>query len=91
MKKLGKDELFVKRVYDLVSELKLPIIDERVYDKSKLSSKKALAYVNFEFDEDESIIRGFLGLAEYFHTIIIKDDDEFYIPHDGMLFHLESS
>lgn len=87
---MGKNELFVKRVYEIVNELKIPLVDERVYDKADVMGKNALARVTFKFEEDESVIRGFLGLAEYFHTIIVKDDDEFYIPHSSILFKLES-
>ncbi|HUW89956.1 MAG TPA: hypothetical protein VMV43_05495 [Candidatus Nanopelagicaceae bacterium] len=45
----------------------------------------------FKFEEDESVIRGFLGLAEYFHTVVIKVKDQFYIPHATILFQLLSS
>ncbi|MFW9945577.1 MAG: hypothetical protein ACFFDX_01995 [Candidatus Odinarchaeota archaeon] len=45
----------------------------------------------FKFEEDESVIRGFLGLAEYFHTVVIKKGDQFYIPHASILFQLVSS
>jgi hypothetical protein len=87
---MAKNELFVKRVYEIVNELKIPLVDERVYEKADLMGKNALARVTFKFEEDESVIRGFLGLAEYFHTIIVKDDDEFYIPHSSILFKLLS-
>jgi len=87
---MGKNELFIKRVYEIINELKLPIIDERVYDKSKFSSKNALSTVLFRFEEDESIIRGFLGLAEYFHSIVIKEKDTFYITGGNTLYVLES-
>jgi hypothetical protein len=62
-----------------------------VYDKVNISTGSAVANVIFEFEEDESVIRGFLGLAEYFHTVVIKRKDEFYIPHSTLLFKLESS
>ncbi|MGM0469392.1 MAG: hypothetical protein ACQERB_11385 [Promethearchaeati archaeon] len=88
---MGKDELFVKRVFEIINELKIPLIDERVYDDVKISSKNGIVHVTFEFEEDESVIRGFLGLAEYFHTVIIKREDEFYIPHDNMLFILRNA
>lgn len=45
----------------------------------------------FKFEEDESVIRGFLGLAEYFHTVVIKRKDEFFIPHASILFRLISA
>jgi hypothetical protein len=89
--KIPKRELFIKRVYEIVNELKIPLIDERVYDKVNFSTSSAIAAVIFRFEEDESVIRGFLGLAEYFHTVVIKKKDEFYIPHSSILFKLESA
>ncbi|GAH85845.1 unnamed protein product [marine sediment metagenome] len=77
---MPKRELFIKRVYEIVNELKIPLIDERVYDKVTFSGAAAIAKVVFKFEEDESVIRGFLGLAEYFHTVVIKTKDQFYIP-----------
>ena len=98
---MPKRELFIigltsrqvceKRVYEIVNELKIPLIDERVYDKVSFSTGSAIASVIFRFEEDESVIRGFLGLAEYFHTVVIKKKDEFYIPHASILFKLESA
>jgi len=88
---LPKRELFIKRVYEIVNELKIPLIDERVYDKATFSTGAAIARVVFKFEEDESVIRGFLGLAEYFHTVVIKVKDQFYIPHASILFNLVSS
>jgi hypothetical protein len=88
---MPKRELFIKRVYEIVNELKIPLIDERVYDSVKFSTSSAVAAVVFKFEEDESVIRGFLGLAEYFHTVVIKKKDEFYIPHASILFRLESA
>lgn len=86
---MNKNENFIKRVYEIISEVRLPLIDERVKDNVKFKSNNAISIVKFVFDEDESIIRGFLGLAEYFHTVIIKSKDKFYIPHDYKLFILE--
>ena len=88
---MPKRELFIKRVYEIVNELKIPLIDERVYDKATFSTSAAIARVVFKFEEDESVIRGFLGLAEYFHTVVIKRKDEFFIPHGALLFRLISS
>ncbi len=110
-KKIPKRELFIirwasrlpcgKRVYEIVNELKIPLIDERVYEKATFSTSAAIARVVFKFEEDESVIRGFLGLAEYFHTVdelevsstswVIKVKDQFYIPHASILFQLLSS
>ena len=80
-----------KRVYEIVNELKIPLIDERVYEKVSFNAGSAIANVIFKFEEDESVIRGFLGLAEYFHTVVVKAKDNFYIPHSGLLFRLISS
>ncbi|TFF83763.1 MAG: hypothetical protein EU552_02680 [Promethearchaeota archaeon] len=88
---IPKRELFIKRVYEIVNELKIPLIDERVYDKVGFSTSSAIAKVTFKFEEDESVIRGFLGLAEYFHTVVIKKGDQFFIPHASILFQLVSS
>jgi hypothetical protein len=89
--RIPKRELFIKRVYEIVNELKIPLIDERVYDKVSFGTSAAIAKVVFKFEEDESVIRGFLGLAEYFHTVVIKAKDSFYIPHASILFQLISS
>jgi len=88
---LAKKELFIKRVYELVNELKIPLIDERVYEKVAFNAGSSIANIVFKFEEDESVIRGFLGLAEYFHTVVIKRKDEFFIPHASLLFRLLSS
>jgi len=88
---MAKKELFIKRVYEIVNELKIPLIDERVYEKVNFNPGAGIVNVIFKFEEDESVIRGFLGLAEYFHTVVIKKKDEFYIPHSGLLFRLISS
>ncbi|MFX0070112.1 MAG: hypothetical protein ACFFAO_03390 [Candidatus Hermodarchaeota archaeon] len=91
MRKIAKKELFIKRVYEIVNELKIPLIDERVYEKVAFNAGSGIANVTFKFEEDESVIRGFLGLAEYFHTVVVKKRDEFYIPHNSLLFRLVSS
>jgi len=87
---MNKQENFTKRVYEIVSELKHPLIDDRVQDNVKFKSNNATLTIKFLFEEDESVIRGFLGLVEYFHTVIIRQKDKFYIPHDHKLFILES-
>ena len=66
---IPKKELFIKRVYEIVNELKIPLIDERVYEKVNFNPGAGIVNVIFKFEEDESVIRGFLGLAEYFHTV----------------------
>jgi len=44
----------------------------------------------FKFEEDEAVIRGFIGLAKYFHTVIIKSKNRFYILYNHLLFVLTS-
>ncbi|MFX1297394.1 MAG: hypothetical protein ACFFD2_21380 [Promethearchaeota archaeon] len=88
---MQKNENFIKRVYELVSDMKLPLIEENILDKVKFRSSNAIVTISFIFNEDESIIRGFLGLAEYFHSVIIKSKYKFYIPHDQKLFILEKA
>jgi len=88
---MGKsDELFIKRVVEIIHKMKLPLIDESVHEKVKISVKSALTTLSFKFKEDESIIKGFLGLAEFFHSIIIRNKNEFYIPTNSMVFKLEN-
>ncbi len=87
---MNKQENFTKRVFEIVSELKLPLVDDKVQDSAKFQSNNAIVMVKFVFEEDESVIRGFLSLAKYFHTVIIKKKDKFYIPHDYKLFTLKS-
>ncbi|MFW9901228.1 MAG: hypothetical protein ACFFDY_08070 [Candidatus Thorarchaeota archaeon] len=87
---MGTEEEFMKKVYEIITELELPLIDERVQEKVNLKSSNAITTIKFIFEQDEAIIRGFLGLAEYFHTVVIKQKNYFYIPHDHKLFILES-
>lgn len=91
MESTGNFELFIKRVYDIAGELKVPLIDERVYDKVNFSSKNSVATVIFKFEQDESVIRGFLGLADFFHTVAVKMKNKFYIANDSALFSLACS
>ncbi|TFF90895.1 MAG: hypothetical protein EU548_00665 [Promethearchaeota archaeon] len=88
---MGKPELFIKKVYEYAIDLKIPIVDERVYEKVSFSSKNTVATVTFKFEEAEEVIKGFLGLAEFFHTVAVKKKDKFYIPTDSVLFKLECS
>lgn len=87
---MAKKELFIKRVYEIVQELKIPLVDERVYSKASISDGRYGTQVVFTFEEDESVIRGFLGLAEYYHTIVLKQKDNFFIAAGTILFKLNS-
>lgn len=87
---MAKKELFIKRVYEIVQEEKIPLIDGRVYSKANIASGKFAVTIIFKFEEDESVIQGFLGLAEYFHTVVIRKKDDFFIPSGECLFQLVS-
>ena len=87
---MAKKELFLKRTYEIVNELKIPLIDERVYKNIDTNESRCTVILTFEFDEDESVIRGFLGLAEYFHTVVIKQKETFLIPNGTVLFVLKA-
>ncbi|GAB4308143.1 MAG: hypothetical protein Kow0069_06140 [Promethearchaeota archaeon] len=87
---MAKKELFIKRVYEIVQEERIPLVDGRVYSKATIAAGKFPVHVIFKFEEDESVIQGFLGLAEYFHTVVIRSKDTFYIPHGQNLFQLIS-
>jgi hypothetical protein len=88
--RLPKKELFLKRVFEIASELKMPVVDEKVYDSATIDEARPMTSVTFAFDKDESIIRGFLSLAQYYHTIVIKKGERFFIPVSDMLLKLES-
>ncbi|MHA1730961.1 MAG: hypothetical protein ACTSU5_03415 [Promethearchaeota archaeon] len=87
---MAKKELFIKRVYEIVQEEKIPLIDGRVYAKATINGGKFAVNIVFKFEEDESVIQGFLGLAEYFHTVVIRKKDDFFIPNGECLFQLIS-
>ncbi|TXT63751.1 MAG: hypothetical protein BAJALOKI1v1_670001 [Promethearchaeota archaeon] len=88
---MADDEFFIRRTREIIQEMQIPLIDEQVYDDCDIREKNAIAEVTFEFEEDESVIRGFLGLADYFQTVIIKKKEEFYIPHSSIVFRLTNS
>jgi len=83
--KIDKED-FVKRVYENVNEMKIPLIDERVYDKAAI--KPGTVDVTFKYEGDDSVIKGFLGLADYYHTVVIRKGFAFYIPWNNVLFSL---
>ncbi len=87
---MPKKELFIKRVYEIVQEEKIPLVDGRVYQKAAINIGKFAVQVHFKFEEDESVIQGFLGLAEYFHTVVIRRGETFYICAGEHCFILES-
>ncbi|TFG24400.1 MAG: hypothetical protein EU529_04330 [Promethearchaeota archaeon] len=88
---MEKNELFINRVYEIANELKVPLIDEKIYEKVDVKTKNSVSEVRFKFEGDEDVIRGFLQLANFYHTLVLKDDEKFYIPNESAVFRLESS
>lgn len=86
---MSRKEVFVKTVFGVASELKIPLVDELVYDRVTIDESRAATSVTFAYDDDESVVRGFLGLAQYYRSIVIKKGDKFFIPVSDMLFRLE--
>ncbi len=89
--KMTINELFVRKIFDIASELKIPLITEKVYNKASFNSKNTIITILFKYNEDESVIKGFLGLANYYHVVVIQEKDKFYIPNGFILFQLESN
>ncbi|MHA1785229.1 MAG: hypothetical protein ACTSVY_14755 [Candidatus Helarchaeota archaeon] len=83
--KIDKED-FVKRVYENVNEMKIPLIDERVYNKAVIG--KGSVGITFKYEGDDSVIKGFLGLADYYHTVVIRKAYVFYIPTSFGIFEL---
>ncbi|MFX0175259.1 MAG: hypothetical protein ACFE85_03400 [Candidatus Hodarchaeota archaeon] len=88
---MTRNEEFIQKVYEIVTELKVPLIDEIIHERAKFNGNKAITLIRFVYEKDEAVIRGFLGLAAYFHTIIIKDKNKFYIPNGKQLYTLEGA
>ena len=87
---MGKNtEEYINKVYETVKEMKIPLVDDKVYDGVKSSGKEYGTEVTFKYEGDEEVIMGFLGLAQYFKTLIIRKKDTFLIPTDCALFVLE--
>ena len=54
MPKIDK-EAFIKRVYEIVNEMKIPLIDDRVYNRCVVAKGRASVDILFKYDGDESI------------------------------------
>ena len=88
MPKIDK-EAFIKRVYVLVNEMKVPLIDAKTYHKCIITAQRSTVNILFKYQEGEdSRVKGFLGLADYYHTVVIKMKNSFYIPIGSILFEL---
>jgi len=56
--------------------------------RSYLLQSLAIVEVEFKFEEDLDLIRSFIGIADYFKTVVLEEEDEFYIPHENLVFKL---
>ena len=81
-------EAFIKRVYEIVNEMKIPLIDDRVYTNCVVMKGKSTVDILFKYDGDESVIKGFLGLADYYHTVVVRKQYSFIIPQAAITFTL---
>jgi hypothetical protein len=87
---MEKDELYQKTINEIVDELKIPLIRENIRHKLKTNKSKAIMSMKFKFAEDISVIKGFLGLADYYHSVVLQDDETYFIPVGKTLFILEN-
>ncbi len=89
-KDVEKVKFFVKKVFDLATELKIPILDEKTVSDLKINPGAVAWVIEMKVEpEDETPIKAFLALAQYFRSIIIKRGDVFYIPHGSESYKLE--
>ena len=90
-KDIEKIKTFVKRVFDLATELKIPILDERTLTDVSVNAGALCWNVRLKVSPgDEGPIKAFLALAQYFRSVIIKKGDAFYIPHGAESYKLEA-
>ena len=75
----------------ILTEQKIPLIDGKIYDKFKVKNSNSISFVKFAYENDESIIQGFLGLADFFHTVVFKEKDKFFIINGKQIYVLESA
>ena len=75
----------------ILSEQKIPLIDENIYDKFKIKSSNSISFIKFKYENDENVIQGFLGLADFFHTVVFKEKDKFFIINGKQIYGLESA
>ncbi|MHA1409354.1 MAG: hypothetical protein ACTSQY_03360 [Candidatus Odinarchaeia archaeon] len=91
LKDYEKIKDFVKKVFDLAAELKIPILDERTLSDVKVNAGALAWNIKMKVQPgDVGPIKAFLALAQYFRSVIIKKGDAFYIPHGAESFKLES-
>lgn len=74
----------------ILSEQKIPLIDEKIYDKFKIKTGNSISFIKFVYENDENIIQGFLGLADFFHPVVFKEKKKFFIINGKQIYVLES-
>jgi len=75
----------------ILFEQKIPLINEMIYDKFKIKSNNSLSFMKFKYENDENVVQGFLGLADFFHTVVFKEKDKFFIINEKQIYILESA
>lgn len=84
----NKKEEFVALVLKTVQDLKVPLINSAVSRSIDVIESKYPMQILFEYENEDSTIKGFLGLADYFRSVVIQIKDVFYIAKDSIIFKL---
>ena len=87
---MGKNKLYFDIIDKVANELKVPLIKDDILDKFKTNKNRALYTMKFKFTEDSSVIKGFFGLANYYHSIVIQNGEKFYLSIKNSLYILEN-
>ena len=82
---------FVQIANKILTEQKIPLIDENIFDKFKIKNGNSLSIIKFKYENDENVVQGFLGLADFFHTVVFKEKDKFFIINGKQIYMLESA
>lgn len=75
----------------ILAEQKIPLIDAKIYDKFNIKKSNSISFIKLVYENDESIISGFLGLADFFHTVVFKEKDKYFIINGKQIYVLESA
>lgn len=84
-----ENQELIEYIYKLDKEYRIPLIDELTHYKVKIKKNKATATIFFNAHKNPEMIEGFLKLADYFKTIIIRNKNSFFISANSILMILE--
>ena len=88
---MTENQNLIETAKKILTEQKIPLIDGKIYDKFKVKNSNSISFVKFAYENDESIIQGFLGLADFFHTVVFKEKEKFFIINGKQIYVLESA